>query len=943
MPVMDDPRATVLAEFVGRGAQLADLERFLASEATVVHVSGIAGVGKSWLVEHFLDQLDPSVHPAAVVDLRYAREREPVDLLLRIARQMQHAIDFSALVKTVADYEARLRGTYRVQPVLNLQGPVELEVNRNRFEGPVGDIAAIIANVQVSVPGDELQRLREDRLADATRLFWEALEQAPASVRPVLVLDSFEHADRGGADPSALGRWLWGELLDNPQRRVGASPKFILVGQPALVGRRATRRLASGLMTVALDRFAPGELDDFFERNCGSRLTATMLEQATQLSHANPLCAALVAELINETDWERSTAGSPLAERAGTTLVADFLVGRILDGVDDELAAALRLAAVPRRCGEVALRRLSTDESSVLRLWRRLTSLSFVNPALDADWQIHELVRGLVQDEFERGDPAGFRQAHGKMAAELARQLAGGDWTSDPEFAEYVYHVVRADPSTKRTVGARYSRAALRARNAHLASSIAEATEGACGPAMAPWTDYSEAVARMLEGDVEAAKSSLQELWSNHDHDGALRLMAASALASAEQRSGALDEAVAWAERALELIRDEPEAGLDEDASIMAGCLNDLGTVLRAQIRLSEARDVYERAGELAGDGGDRWEGAYAELYRGVIFTAGLNDHEIAEAAFRSSEAGFRKVGDQIGVVMALQRRGWLERIRGRLREALALHELAEGQLPAGAEPLLLGELLHSKANVLRQMGRHAEATSAYERAREGFESASATRHVGLLEKDIGELELSQGRAQSDRTALLRAADKLSSSLAIKQQLGQEREASVVRCLLGETFTELGDTERANEELEAALSIARQTQVPVNQARAMAKIATLRSRTAQGYDPNFAERAAAYASSERFRHYVGEALVAKARHEAVHGHQERAAELLTDGLREAAAYNPRRAEELARIFLGGASAEPDSELEPVAELVLDRMEPDDPAARALSCTLGPSA
>jgi tetratricopeptide (TPR) repeat protein len=904
--------------FVGREAELAQLQEMLDTESPsrVAHVSGISGVGKSWLIEKFLADARGASAAVAVVDFRTGVRREPVQMLSEVARQFAAAFDMSVVAEAVSIFDERLKGAYRVQPDLSRLPPIDVRVAKNTFAGNVGDISALkIENVHISVPVDELTRIREERAAAVTEAFRTALRSTDPAAAPIVVLDSFEHIAAPNARAVGLREWLWSELLDPSAERDVLPIKFVIVGQGELGASRLTRRFSEALLPLVLDKFNAAELREYFDRS-GQQLSDRALAKIAQITHANPLCLGLVAELINETGWDVENDEKAFAARATTSLVAEFLVQRILEGVPDEIADALRASTAARQFDEQTLRVALDDPASAQQLFRRMLELPFVSIGGEA-WQFHELVRDLIQVGFERGDVEGFRAAHARLAAFYGAGFDGEDWTSAPTFPEYVYHAVRADPTAKRTVAAAYSRVALRTRNGDLAVAVADATDGACLPETEDWVTYSSAVAQLLSSSAQTATRSLRELYEAEGTEIQLKLLAASALAVAEQRGGALDEAEGWSHRALDLSEEltstESADGLEIDALVL-GCLNDLGTVLRAQIRLEESLVFYDRARALGRDSVDRsarWEAAYAELYRGVLHTAGLNRHDIATEALAAAEAAFAELHDAIGVVMAIQRQGWLARIRGDLSNALDLYERAHALLPDNADPLLVGEVTHGRANVLRQRGDWGAAAADYDVARDNFLQAGAERHLGLLEKDVGELQVVVGKARQDRELLTQGVRTLEGSLTTKLALGQRREASVVLCLLGEARTELGEFAEARDNLTEALAIARETEVPINQARALAKTATLDARAdaPTPFDPQFAEEVREYAQVEGFHHYVGEALIARALHCIRWSDLPRAAESLAAGVREACEYNADRARELVSGMSRGVNVD----------------------------------
>ncbi|MGW4759704.1 tetratricopeptide repeat protein [Streptomyces chartreusis] len=197
----------------------------------------------------------------------------------------------------------------------------------------------------------------------------------------------------------------------------------------------------------------------------------------------------------------------------------------------------------------------------------------------------------------------------------------------------------------------------MRTRNVRLIAVIWDSLkeiEASAEPAA--WLIYIGAVAQLFSCPDEKAVDRLKAICGNAIHPPVLRLLATSSLAISEQRQGKLARAADWAEKALPLSQlAQEDAGDPTEAAALsiAACLNDLGTVLRTQIRLDAALTVYQRARQagLTGTGiliGSRWEAAYALLYQGVIHTGGMSDYEAAAAHFSAADVEFGRLGDPV-------------------------------------------------------------------------------------------------------------------------------------------------------------------------------------------------------------------------------------------------------------------------------------------------------
>jgi serine/threonine protein kinase len=118
--------------FIGRESQLAALgeavARAEAGRTVIVHIHGLSGVGKSWLLQHFLDGLGPLGDVLVLTGRCYERESVPykaldglIDALCGYLQRLPQA-DLTALMPTDAGALARLFPVLRrVEAVLDAE------------------------------------------------------------------------------------------------------------------------------------------------------------------------------------------------------------------------------------------------------------------------------------------------------------------------------------------------------------------------------------------------------------------------------------------------------------------------------------------------------------------------------------------------------------------------------------------------------------------------------------------------------------------------------------------------------------------------------------------------------------------------------------------------------------------------------------------------------
>lgn len=894
------------SHFVGRRPELQRLLAWADSDSRLAQIDGISGSGKSWLAEHVVVNLDESKTSVCYIDLRSPLQNDPITLLLAIADQLGRGY-FSRLLDGIGEFDRKIESSLRF-PV-HLAGPVSVNVSNNRFDGDVGDISGVkLQNVQLNIPADELQHIREDRVRVSTDRFSECLKALPDRRKPIIILDSLEYILKSGpGDLEPLAQWVWTELV-NPRPLDRIPAKFLLVTQRDQSAKRMSEDVRRGFVRVHLDSFSEDDATEYLSRNDLRQMSVNLKREVFEVTNRNPLCMSLIVGLLDDDPTGAGLQLASLPRKATTSLVTSFLIDRILENVGESLAQVLYLSSVPRRCDIETLTAVFGDQATANAALGRLKGFTFVSRSqINTGWQLHELVRRLLLESFEEDDPLAYKEANAKLADYFGSAQTLG---SAEILSNFTYHSVRADQKAVVGIADRYSRAALRARNGPMAADIWDSIREIRDRGQySGWFEYCGAVAHLLLGAEADAVEKLKHIWLAPASPTTLRILAASAIATSEQRMGRLPEAAGWADKALRL---SSTAALDQAA--VASCLNDMGTILRTQIRLEESLDMYTRAHQLGSssdtDAGS-WEAAYARLYQGVIYTGGLGRYELAIDAFRSAEEKFRDLGDDMGVVMSIQRQGWLARMQGDLSTALTEHERARAGLTEDAEPLLVGELMHSTGNVLRQLRRWDDAREHYDKSLDLFARSNAQRHMNLLKKDYGELLVTQGKATATEELLQAGIAHLRDCLTAKEKAGQTRETSPTLSLLGEALTELGQFEDAYVALTRALEIARTTKVPINQARALAKLAVLAIRRTPLAVPEIegqAQGVIEFSANAGFHHYEADGFAVLS---ALHKREGRigpASEALLRSCQAAMRYNQYRIQESLWIFRGGVFA-----------------------------------
>jgi serine/threonine protein kinase len=158
IPVADSPRTTAL---VGRERQLASLrdgfEQVLSGRSVTMHVAGESGMGKSAVVQHFLDGLVQEGEAVVLRGRAYERESVPykaVDSVIdELSRYLVHLEEQGNAIELPADIDALARVFPVLRRVASINAVAEAEVRdpnlvRRRAFVALRELLAALANRQ---------------------------------------------------------------------------------------------------------------------------------------------------------------------------------------------------------------------------------------------------------------------------------------------------------------------------------------------------------------------------------------------------------------------------------------------------------------------------------------------------------------------------------------------------------------------------------------------------------------------------------------------------------------------------------------------------------------------------------------------------------------------------------------------------------------------------
>lgn len=309
--------------------------------------------------------------------------------------------------------------------------------------------------------------------------------------------------------------------------------------------------------------------------------------------------------------------------------------------------------------------------------------------------------------------------------------------------------------------------------------------------------------------------------------------------ARALQQRGALPEAQKAYEALLPDLRSSDAAGLGAALKALSRIASAQGQYESAAARAREAIDVYRAIGDKSGEAHGLQLLAVAELYQGHYASAlGLMESALALA---------RSIGDREREIEALNNIGSIHFHQARYLEALRAYREAFASVgQAGTapwSPRLRRATLTNLAALFQRVGRDDQALELYAELRDSREALTPSEQA-RLQSNLGDLyqrlgdpakaletyriaqkllaanEHTQARIRVlTNIGIVQALDMadfplavatFSDALALAEQTGDRREATLAHLYRGESLHRQGDAGRATHDFEAALTLSRQ-------------------------------------------------------------------------------------------------------------------------------------
>lgn len=612
----------------------------------------------------------------------------------------------------------------------------------------------------------------------------------------VLTFDTYEEVT-----PS-VDEWIRDEFI----RNLSANVVLVFAGRNRLTSMEGWGVFKTGIKEVELGNFTEDETIAFWrERGVHDE---DKIREIYRITNGHPLLNDTIADIVNSEAEQLGMEGLLQNEKSMKSLKR--LLERFMDEAPENTTTVLRTCAVARSFEEELLNQVSglDDEED----FEQITNLSFVFRNITGRFQVHDLAREALIEDFASKSPQKYRKRHQEVA-EYLRNLRENGAGYDGLIADEIYHRLSADEEQ----GLEFARTLFRLFKQQgssltmdiLLSEMAEYEYETVDGSL--WGQFAQAHICHVQGKWEEAQSSLPSIQKVPDDDTELESWVQELQTTLLIGQGKYSEAFGIQQDQTERLigeitdGDEPfEEGdvSDEHVHIVAESYSRLIELCAILSRFEEGEKYVRDAKTLVG---------YDKTARAKILLGETSLHRLqgkTEEGIQAAEEAihiYRELGDRRQEVHAEIQLARLETHDGQWVQA---EERLDGALPESdgeVDEELISQYDQAnvylfKGNIHRRRRNWGKALSLYDRALEIHKEMESFREIGPLYGSIGLVYTHKG-------AFDRAAHYLVDSLRIKQNQEYERGVGITRKYLGDLHLSRGDLEAAETEYERAKEI----------------------------------------------------------------------------------------------------------------------------------------
>lgn len=580
-----EPGAGEFAGFVGRRAELADLEQALrdveSGEPRVFFVAGPAGIGKSRLIAQFADRIrDRGVLVLHTSCVALGAETIPLSPMTAAIRQLLDSLPRADLTTAVPAANA----LPALLPELREAGT------------PAGSVA------------------------EQVELFTAVLHRLGRHRPVVWVIDDLHACDASTR-----------ELIGSIARTTHATQVMLVCGYrddaphvDALASMVAELGRSPAVVKVTLPPFTRGEVRELLTLLSGRSPEPAPLDQILQRSGGNPFYAAELAE------------STTLAELPDTL---QALLTRPLGSLSPDALAVIRIVSVAGRIDHEVLARASAlAEDELTKSLREAVAARLVEPVGTGYRMRHALLAEATQAAMLPVERARIHRSCGAALEALGAERSGPEaraalalhWLRSGDARRALPALLdSADAAAAMHAFAEQGRLLKCAMDNWDAVPTAETVTGSSFQTLCSSAAYAAAWAGEYELVCEVVDAALQRIDADSERGLASLLYAHRSMALHHLNRSEVQASV---QRALQLLPGEPKQPRMD-------VLDYLAAVQTLQGRLDQARSLSEEASRLAQESGDPQSVVRTSATLGWVLCE-LGEYERSRAVLQAAQQG---------------------------------------------------------------------------------------------------------------------------------------------------------------------------------------------------------------------------------------------------------------------------------------------------------------